>query len=60
MKVEQARKILVAAATMHADAGDREVAAALTEFAAILHPYNKRDLEEFVAHVAKLRTAVRR
>jgi hypothetical protein len=55
MKIQQTRKVLVAAAAMHAKLGDAELATALTELADILKPYEKGDLEEFVARVAKLR-----
>ncbi len=57
MKVEQTRKVLVTAASMHAELGDVELAATLTELADILAPYDKTDLKEFVDRVAKLRAA---
>ena len=58
MKIEQTRKVLVAAAAMHAKLGDAELAIALTELADILKPYEKGDLGELVARVAKLRAAM--
>lgn len=57
MNVEHVRKILAAAGNMHAQAGSTELAGLINELAAILKPYDKSDLKEFVDRVAKLRAA---
>lgn len=57
MKVEQTRKVLVAAAAMHADLGDVDLASALNQLADILKPHDKIDLNALVARVNNLREA---
>lgn len=55
MKVEQARRVIEAAAAMHAKSGNGELASALVDLASILRCYDKREVQEFVHQVAKLR-----